>query len=205
MSKTYHPHIKVNVTQEEKDRIDELARKSNISSSAFVKRQIATFLQEDIDVIDTPYEYEVAGRNHVVRVPVSQNELEIIKEKAGNRTIAAYMRDVGLNGSKVLRIEVYDDDIVDLMHRIQPQIDSIFGIVRALKIQKRLNDAQYLRLENLLESIASDIRGTVSIVRKNRTSIRQTRLRELRRRCKASIETGKDSLAVFEENEEEML
>lgn len=196
-----YPFIKVNVSKYEKSQIEDLARQHQMSASAFVKSQLEPILH-DKDDVSAPYEYEAGDRDHCIKVPVSQRELTTIKEKAGARTIAAYMRNTALNGSKTLRVEVYDDDIVDLMHRVQPQIDTLFGVVKALQLQKQLQPAQYTRLEELLYSISKDIRNVVSNVRKNRNSIRQTRLRELRRRCTAAIKSETDSLACFESDDE---
>lgn len=202
MAQKYHPHIKVHMTQDEKEKIDKLAEQNHMSTSSFVKAQLSSILDATEPDISAPYEYEAESRNHVLRVPVSQRELDTIKNKAGARTIAAYVRDAALNGSKILRVEVYDDDIVDLEHRIQPQIDHIFGVVKALQLQSKLHDAQYNRLESLLNDISKNIRGTASGVRKNRNSIRQTRLRELRRRCNDAVRNNTDSLASFAEDED---
>lgn len=197
-----YPFVKVNMTKDEKDKIEKLARQHRMSTSAFVKSQLSSILTDDEPIPDAPFNYEAEGRDIRIEIRVSERELETIKAKAGARTIAAYVRDAALNGSKILKVEVYDDDIVDLEHRIQPQIDRIFGIAKALQMQSQLKEAQYLQLENLLSSILKDIRGTVSNVRKNRNSIRQTRLRELRRRCNDAIKNNSDSLASFSEDED---
>lgn len=200
MSQTYHPHIKVNVSQAEKNIIEELARQQNLSTSAFVKKQLEQFLTTE-ETVNVSHEYLADCKNHIVKVPVSEYELLTIKNNAGAKTVAAYVRDAALNGTKVIRVEVYDDDIVDLMHRTQPQLTRIFNIVNALQVQNKLQDSQYQKLEEILTSISKDIRNTASYVRKNRTSIRQTRLRELRKRCNAAVKTNTDSLAQFDEDE----
>lgn len=201
MAKTYHPHILVHMTQDEKNKIEKLAKQNQMSTSAFVKSQLSSLLSDE-PIPDAPFNYEAEGRDVRIEIRVSEREMETIKAKAGARTIAAYVRDAALNGSKIIKVEVYDDDIVDLEHRIQPQIDRIFGIAKALQMQSQLKEAQYLQLENLLSSISKDIRSTVMNVRKNRNSIRQTRLRELRRRCNDAIKNNSDSLASFSEDED---
>lgn len=193
-----YPFIKVNMTQAEKDRISDLAKQNHRSVSAFVKDQIAPLLRAE-EFADVPYSYEADDRKHVMRVPVSQKEFATIRAKAGDQTIAAYVRDTALSGKKTIRVEVYDDDIVDLMHRVQPQIDAIFGIAKALQLQKQLQPAQFARLDALLSDIQRDIRSVTADVRENRSSIRQTRLRELRRRCDYAMKTQSDSLACFED------
>lgn len=196
-----YPFVKVNLTQDEKNKIEKLAKQNQMSTSAFVKSQLSSLLSDE-PIPDAPFNYKAEGRDVRIEIRVSEREIETIKAKAGARTIAAYVRDAALNGSKIIKVEVYDDDIVDLEHRIQPQIDRIFGIAKALQMQSQLKEAQYLQLENLLSSILKDIRGTVSNVRKNRNSIRQTRLRELRRRCNDAIKNNSDSLASFSEDED---
>lgn len=196
-----YPFIKVNMTQNEKDKIENLAQQHKMSTSAFVKSQLTSLLSDE-QTPSAPFEYEAEGRDIRIEIRVSEREMETIKANAGARTIAAYVRDAALNGSKIIKVEVYDDDIVELIHRIQPRIDSIFGVVKALQMQQQLHDNQYARLEGLLNDISKDIRGTVSNVRKNRNSIRQTRLRELRRRCNDAIRNNTDSLASFAADED---
>ena len=195
-----YPFIKVNVSKAEKDRLNDLARQNQMSTSAFVKSQLEDVMH-DVEPVDVPYSYEPSFRDHIMRIPVSPKEFATIKEKAGSKTIAAYVRDAALNGSKVLKVEVYDDDIMDLIHIIQPQIETLFHVITALQLQHQLQPAQYNRMESLLENISDDIRKAVSYTRKNRNSIRQTRLRELRKRCDTTIKTERDSLASFAENE----
>lgn len=197
-----YPFIKVNMTQDEKDKIENLARQHKMSTSAFVKSQLSSILAADEPAASAPFNYEAEGRDIRIEIRVSEREMETIKANAGVRTIAAYVRDAALNGSKIIKVEVYDDDIVELIHRVQPRIDSIFGVVKALQMQQQLHDNQYARLESLLNEISKDIRGTVSSVRKNRNSIRQTRLRELRRRCNDAIKNNTDSLASFAADED---
>lgn len=196
MSQKY-PSVKINVTQDEKDKLEKLAQQQHMSTSAFVKSQLSSLLQENNEA-SVPYEYEADCRDHVLKVPVSSKEYGTIKAKAGAKTIAAYVRDAALNGSKVIKVEVYDDDISELIGNIQPRLDRIYGVIDALRHQNQLHDTQYARLEGLLNDISKDIRGTVSLVRKNRNSIRQTRLRELRKRCDNAIRTETDSLASFD-------
>ena len=201
MTRKYHPHIVVHMTQDEKDEIDKLAKQHGLSTSSFVKSQLTYLLSADESTTDVPFDYDMGSRDLRISVHVSEREFATIKEKAGAKTIAAYVRDAALNGSKVLKVEVYDDDIMDLIHIIQPQIETLFHVITALQLQHQLQPAQYNRMESLLENISDDIRKIVSYTHKNRNSIRQTRLRELRKRCDTAIKTEKDSLASFAENE----
>ena len=196
MSQKY-PSIKINVTQDEKDKLEKMAQQQHMSTSAFVKNQLSSLLSDE-PMPDVPFDYEAESRNVRVEIRVSEREMNIIKSKAGAKTIAAYVRDAALNGSKVIKVEVYDDDISELIGSIQPRIDRIYGVIDALRHQNQLHDTQYARLEGLLNDISKDIRGTVSLVRKNRNSIRQTRLRELRKRCDNAIRTETNSLASFD-------
>jgi len=198
-----YPFIKVNVSQDEKDWIEELAKLHGMSASAFAKDKLFFTLHGKENETNTKFNYKAESRNVRIETRVSEREMETIKENAGTKTVAQYVRDTALNGSKVINIEVYDDDITDLIQRIQPKVDRILGITKALQMQNKLHDNQYIHLEELLNSIYKDLRSTVSAVRKDRNSIRQTRLRELRRRCNTAIKTGNDSLAHFVEDEED--
>ena len=180
-----YPFIKVNLTAEEKQKIDTLARQNNLSTSAFVKNQLASVL--NTDTADVMFEQPLQKRDHRITVLLSQQELDTIKQKAGHKTISSYIRNSALNGSKVIKIDVYDDDVTELIHDIQPQISAIYNILSALHVQNKLHDSQYKQLENLLVDILKDIRSTASLIINNRTSLRNTRLRELRRKCNNAI------------------
>lgn len=191
-----YPFVKVNLTSEEKQKIDTLARQNNLSTSAFVKNQLASVL--NTDVADIICEQPLQKRDIKIGVMLSKQELEIIKQKAGHKPLSAYIRNAALNGSKVIKIDVYDDDVTELIHDIQPQIISIYNVISALHIQNRLHDSQYKQLESLLTDILKSIRNTSSLIINNRISLRNTRLRELRRRCNNAVKTETDSLANFD-------
>lgn len=191
-----YPFIKVNLTSEEKQKIDTLARQNNLSTSAFVKNQLASVL--NTDVADIICEQPLQKRDIRIGVMLSKQELDTIKQKACHKPLSAYFRTSALNGSKVIKIDVYDDDVTELIHNIQPQIISIYNVISALHIQNRLHDSQYKQLESLLTDILKNIRNTSSLIINNRTSLRNTRLRELRRRCNNAVKTETDSLANFD-------
>lgn len=191
-----YPFVKVNLTSEEKQKIDTLARQNNLSTSAFVKNQLASVL--NTDVADIICEQPLQKRDIRISVMLSKQELDTIKQKAGHKPLSSYIRTSALNGSKVIKIDVYDDDVTELIHNIQPEIISIYNVISALHIQNRLHDSQYKQLESLLTDILKSIRNTSSLIINNRTSLRNTRLRELRRRCNNAVKTETDSLANFD-------
>ena len=202
MAKKYHPHILVHVTQDEKDKIDALAKKHNMSTSAFVKMQLASLLSEEQE-INAPFEYEAECRDNRIEIKVSDREMDTIKTNAGGRTIAAYVRDAALNGSHVIKIDVYDNDIKELLHLLHPTVTKVHGIIDAIRVMGEVQDVQYLKLMETLNTIQRNMKMVAENVYKNRNSIRQSGLRELRRNRKIAIKNNTDVLAQFEEYEED--
>lgn len=197
-----YPYIKVNVNDTEKARIEEAAKKAGMPVSSFIREQIAFAMEGNDDTYQPPFETIKEPRENNIRIRLSDRELEAIKEKAGDFTVTDYLRRVGVNGTKVISVDVYDDDIVDLEHRLQGEIDHISGIVTALQVQRQLHDNQYEKLEMHLDNIYKELRAVARQKRKERNSIRQTRVRELRKRCDNAIKTETSSKANLMLNED---
>ena len=195
----YSP-LNIRLTIEERAIVDALAKQEGMTSSAYIKSKIELDKIKGQEEISTFPEVIKESKNKTIAINVTQSEYEELqKEAEENHTkVGTLCRLKALTTKNIIKVEIYDADIVDLQHRIQPKIDSIYGVIKALAVQKVLHETQYQKLEELLQGIYNDFRFTTKKIRQNRNSIRQTRLRELRKRCDKAITTKTDSLAKLD-------
>ena len=187
MAKTY-PFIRMNLSQEEKDKFIQMAKEKNMSASEFAYENLKHIFTDE-EEFSLMQKADKAPQAKKISVGLTENEYNTIKEKAGSKPITKYIRESALNGSKVINITVEDDDVKDLLNRIQPLIHSFTGVVKALKVQKQLHEVQANRMEELISSIEKELKEISREIMKNRNSIKNTRLRELRKRTNKAIKS----------------
>lgn len=197
------PFLKVNVSEKEKALVDAKAKAAGMSTSAFIKSHITDLLGYEEDEYLPPFEYDGAERNNEIHVNLSDAELQAIQQFTKGQTYSSYLRRIGTNGPRVIHVDVYDEDIVDLEHRITPKIESMFGVIYALKMQKQLHDNQFERIEKLLTEILAELRKVIRSTRKEREALRKSRIRELRKRCDYAIKNETDCTAHLDRYEDE--
>lgn len=191
------------LTNSEKEKLQSLAIQNNMTISKYMRDMVLPIILDkenntnfNIDISDK----SIIKRNKRIEIRFSDEEYNIIKEKAGNKSLSEYIRSVALKGNKTIKVDVYDDDIVNLENKLQPQIDKLFNVIKALKLQNVLHDTQYKKIEGLIQSIYDDLKYTAKSVRKNRTTLKAMQLKALDRRCKKAMQENIDSPAVFEMN-----
>lgn len=170
--------IKLYINADAKAQLEKLSTEANMTLSAFICSQLPL---SKSDVISVSGSDKPAERDRHISVYVSEEEYNKIKTNAGHDSISNYMRHTAINGTKSIKIEVSDTDITDLMERIQPAIASIANVIKALRLQNQLQDSQTNKLTELLEDINQNIITMAKRTRKDRQSICNTRLRELRK------------------------
>ena len=189
------------LTTDERDKLKSLAIKNNMTISKYMREMVIYNIMNE-DNINTTYIPETnitdTKRTKEIHMLLSEEEYNIIKDKAGKKSLSEYIRSAALKGNKTIKVEVYDDDIVDLERKVQPQIDRLFNIIKALKLQKLLHDAQYNKLEELIQGIYDNLKYTAKTVTKNRTALKNRELKQLDKRCKKAMSDNADNLAVFE-------
>lgn len=195
-------YVKTSVEDNEFIILQNLAIKNNMSISKYINSLIRPILiREYYDeyIPDNKIINEkVSTKTKHINIKLSEEEYNIIKNKAGKKSLSEYIRSAALKGNKTIKVEVYDDDIVDLERKVQPQIDRLFNIIKALKLQKLLHDAQYNKLEELIQGIYDNLKYTAKTVTKNRTALKNRELKQLDKRCKKAMSDNADNLAVFE-------
>lgn len=200
--------IGIRVTPAEREKLEQLASANGIALSQYIKSQLNLDAEEPEAFSVTIQASENEKRECPYLIRLTPSEANKIETEAAMQQIpaSALIRKKALSAKNIIHIDVYDNDIVDLEHRIQPKIDSFSGVVEALRMQSMLHDVQANKMEALLQGIYDELRYIAKRVRTNRSRLKEQRARLLQARIDQAIITNTDSKAVFDEfpDEEEM-
>lgn len=176
-----YPNLKFNVSPEEKELVQKLAKNSGLTVSKFIKEQLAPILDFN-ETVNISYKEKNTRKNRKITCFVSDEEYKIIKKNAGNKSLSSYLRKLALDGNNVINIEVCDNDVIEMQETIQPMLQSFEDTIKILRPQKQLHQPQADRMEEKLDEMLMEIRNFSKNILKERESIKKARLRELRKK-----------------------
>ena len=177
------------MTDKERASLDALAKTEGLKTSTYARKVLG--LDElssltDNDLASPPIENASGmSRDRKVSVFFSEDEFNRLKNEVdkNSTTISNLIRQKTLTEKTIVSVDVYDEDIVDLENRIQPQLDRLLNIIKAFKVQKVIHDSQFNQIKSILTDIYNEIRFLARKTFKDRRSIRQTAIRELNKKC----------------------
>lgn len=109
--------------------------------------------------------------------------------------LSQFMRNQYLSRLEPIKISVYTDDISALTMRVSVYIEQFHNFVAALAIHRQLYEADYKRLIQIADDTKKALRDVATFTKANRTSIRASGVRILRKEIKKALEkhfAGKD-------------
>ena len=196
--------VNVNMNLDEYEKLKKAAEKAGKSLPSFLKDTTLSSLPEDDELGVLPeFKNPAARRDKDIYVSVSEEEHALIKALAGNRPMAAYVREAALSGKKTIHYDIYDEDILYLIREVEPKLTQILQGMKFLVAQNQLLPQQYEKWTQTIDELSENIREMRNQTMKNRQSIKASRLRELRRRSQAAIEKNENYKAVFNPNPDE--
>ena len=160
--------IKCRVTSDEKKLIEQEAKKRGLNISSYIKSvSIPDEKEDDNFSIAKP----LSGNNKEKRVEIrlTSDEYELIKNEACEKGISMskYIRKKTLSEKTSIYIDVYDDDIAELSKTVNPKLDRILGILKALSMQSQLHENQYNKMKSILNELSENVDYLLKQYRKN--------------------------------------
>ena len=133
-------------------------------------------------VINDPKRYQqIKKRDKIVKVYFTENELNALKLMAKDETVSRYIARTIFEERNSIHIDVQDYDLDFVSGVIEPLYSSIYQYLYNMKLLSNVD-------QDILSQILTEIRETNSFllglcdyVKKNRRSIRDSRLREFRK------------------------
>lgn len=190
-------YIKIYVTEEEKARLETIAKNRKVPLSRLCYEQMIPLLHNSLaDSIPI----QTAGTNHepltkVITLHLSSSEYDALTKRAKGTPLSKYIRTALLYRSEPVQIEVYTEDISILTMKVSGYIEQLHNFIAGLAIRRQLYEADYARLIQIANDTKTALREAANYAKANRSSIRASGVRILRKEIKQAVAmqlTGKD-------------
>lgn len=179
-------YIKLYLTQSEKLQLEALAAKKNISVSGFCHDRIFPLPSALPDAIDSK-DNRKETYSHAVKVYFTASEYATLLSDANGLPLSRYIRKEFLSRKEPVQISVYTDDISALTMNVSSYIEQLHHFIAALAIRRQLYEADYERLMQIAEDTRSALREAAGNAKANRSSIRASGVRILRKEIKHAL------------------
>ena len=193
-------YIKVYVSEEEKTQLETIAKKRKVALSKLCYEQIIPLLHNPLadSVFIQTNGTDQENCTEIVTLHLSSSEYNALMKKANGTPLSKYIRNTLLYRSEPIRIEVYTDDISILTMKVSGYIEQLHNFIAALAIRRQLYEADYERLIQIANGTKTALRDAAKYTKANRSSIRASGVRILRKEIKNALEiqltSGKDGV-----------
>ena len=175
----------ISLNPKEKAIITELAAMQNKKPTEFAKDILLSneneyhsptmFIPTDI------IEYTIGSKDKCVKVYFTNNEMKAIEHMAKDEPLSRFISRRALQGENVLNIEIDDDDYTFVYSVIEPIYTSIYRYLHNLKSINALDSKVIDDFISELKTSNVHLVYLTEYFKKNRASLRKTRLNELRK------------------------
>lgn len=186
--------IKVYLSEQEKKRLEDMAEFKKVSVSKMCYEQLLPLLSGSyLSVDDLDNDFNNADDENIrydrcVKVYFSDKEYQALLNVAKGMPLSRYMRNQYLSRLEPVKISVYTDDISALTIKVSGYIEQFHNFVAALAIRRQLYEADYKRLIQIADDTKKALRDVATFTKANRTSIRASGVRILRKEIKKALE-----------------
>lgn len=180
-------YIKLYLTEPEKLQLEKQAAKKNISVSGFCHDRI--FPLSSV-LPDAPGSKESSKErySHAVKVYFTDSEYAALLSDAKGLPLSRYVRKEFLSRKEPVQLSVYTDDISALTVKVSGYIEQLHNFIAALAIRRQLYEADYERLMQIAEDTRTALRETAANAKANRSSIRASGVRILKKKIRQALE-----------------
>ncbi len=126
-------------------------------------------------------EYTIGSKDKCVKVYFTDNEMKAIEHMAKDEPLSRFISRRALQGENVLNIEIDDDDYTFVYSVIEPIYTSIYRYLHNLKSINALDSKVIDDFISELKTSNDHLVYLTEYFKKNRASLRKTRLKELRK------------------------
>lgn len=183
-------YIKVYLSESEKKVLEELARHRKISVSKLCYEQLSPLLSQGLEELlaNNPNLQDVSQPyKHCARIYLSENEYTSLIKGANGMPLSRYLRKILMNRRQPIIITVYTEDISALSIKVSSYIEQLHNFIAALAIRRQLYEADYKRLIQIASDTQTALRDVAKHTKANRSSIRTSGVRILRKEIQKAI------------------
>lgn len=183
-------YIKLYVSEEEKAKLETIAKKRNVALSRLCYEQVIPLLHNPLsDAVFRTFNQAVPENcSHTVTMHLTDSEYTSLVKQAKGTPLSRYIRSILFGSYEPIRIEVYTEDISVLTIKVSAYIEQLYNFIAGLAIRRQLYDADYERLIQIADDTKTALRDAATYAKANRKSIRASGIRILRKEIKKSVE-----------------
>ena len=175
----------ISLNPKEKAIITELAAMQNKKPTEFAKDILLSNENEyhspTMFIPTDKIEYTIGSKDKCVKVYFTNNEMKAIEHMAKDEPLSRFISRRALQGENVLNIEIDDDDYTFVYSVIEPIYTSIYRYLHNLKSINALDSKVIDDFISELKTSNVHLVYLTEYFKKNRASLRKTRLNELRK------------------------
>lgn len=175
----------ISLNPKEKAIITELAAMQNKKPTEFAKDILLSIENEShsptMFIPTDKIKYTIGSKDKCVKVYFTDNEMKAIEHMAKDEPLSRFISRRALQGENVLNIEIDDDDYTFVYSVIEPIYTSIFRYLHNLKSINALDSKVIDDFISELKTSNVHLIYLTEYFKKNRASLRKTRLNELRK------------------------
>ena len=183
-------YIKLYVSEEEKAKLEAISKKKNIALSRLCYDQVIPLLHNPL-ADSIPIQTDETGREpitEIITLHLSSSEYAALAKRAKGTPLSKYIRNTMLYRSEPVQIEIYTEDISILTMKVSGYIEQLHNFIAALAIRRQLYEADYERLIQIANDTKTALRDAANYAKTNRSSIRASGIRILRKEIKKAVE-----------------
>ena len=124
----------------------------------------------------------------IITLHLSNSDYAALAKRAKGTPLSKYIRNTLLYRNEPIQIDVYTEDISILTMKVSGYIEQLHNFIAALAIRRQLYEADYVRLFQIANDTKTALRDAANYAKANRSSIRASGIRILRKEIKKAVE-----------------
>ena len=124
----------------------------------------------------------------IVSLHLTDSEYASLVKRAKGTPLSRYLRSTLLNNYEPIRIEIYTEDISALTMKVSAYIEQLHNFIAGLAIRRQLYETDYERLIQIANDTKTALRDAANYTKANRSSIRASGVRILRKEIQKAVE-----------------
>ena len=185
-------YIKIYLSEPEKQKLEAIAKQKDVSVSKLCREQLKPLLSGNAlsaEQSTTDNSNHLQRYTQYVKVYFTEAEYQALLSEAKKMPLSRYARKEFLTRRNPINITVYTEDIATLSIKVSGYIEQLHNFIAALAIRRQLYEADYERLIQIANDTKTALKDAAGAVKANRSSIRASGVRILRKEIQKAVET----------------
>lgn len=179
-------YVKVYMSEPERDTLSRLAERKGVALSQLIYSRLLPLLHDEVAdmVAFDSLKEEDAALCQTLTLHLTQAEYALLQRQARGTPLSVYIRYLVFSRPLPVVLEIGSDDLAALSLKVSTYLEQLRNFIAALYIRNELYDADRNRLLEIASATETALRQAANYTKANRSSIRSSGLRWLRKELK---------------------